>query len=90
MISLDIHPDGERIVSTGADGAARVWSWSRQPLSTLEGEADRVRDARFSADGRRILRRNGDRITTFDGEAWARADGDLTTFARELLTAPGQ
>ncbi|WP_347248371.1 hypothetical protein [Zoogloea sp.] len=90
VISLDIHPDGERIVSTGADGAARVWSWSRQPLSTLEGEADRVRDARFSADGRRILRRNGDRITTFDGEAWARADGDLTTFARELLTAPGQ
>ncbi|MBL8451768.1 MAG: hypothetical protein JNK97_03405 [Zoogloea sp.] len=85
VISLDIHPDGERIVSTGADGTARVWSWSRQALSTLEGEADRVRDARFSADGKRILRRNGDRITTFDGDAWARADDELTGFARSLL-----
>jgi WD40 repeat protein len=88
VISLDIHPDGERIVSTGADGAAQVWSWQRQALSTLEGEADRVRDARFSADGRRILRRNGDRITTFDGEAWARADDELSTFARRLLASP--
>lgn len=88
VISLDIHPDGERIVSTGADGAARVWSWQRQALSTLEGESDRVRDARFSADGRRILRRNGDRITTFDGEAWARADEELSTFARRLLASP--
>ncbi|MBK7847160.1 MAG: hypothetical protein IPJ73_07575 [Zoogloea sp.] len=87
VISLDIHPDGERIVSTGADGAARVWSWQRQALSTLEGESDRVRDARFSADGRRILRRNGDRITTFDGEAWARADEELSTFARRLLAS---
>jgi hypothetical protein len=47
-----------------------------------------VRDARFSADGRRILRRNGDRITTFDGEAWARADDELSTFARRLLASP--
>lgn len=85
VISLDIHPDGERIVSTGADGTARVWGWNRQALSTLEGEADRVRDARFSTDGKRILRRNGDRITTFDGEAWARADDELTDFARSLL-----
>lgn len=87
VLSVDISPDGALLVSTGADGAARVWAWNggKQPLSTLEGETDRVRDARFSADGKRIIKRNGDRITPFDGEAWARSDTELTGFALKLL-----
>lgn len=87
VMSVDISPDGTLLVSTGADGAARVWAWNggKTPLSTLEGETDRVRDARFSADGRRIIKRNGDRITPFDGEAWARSDQELTGFALKLL-----
>lgn len=88
VVSVDVAPDGAYIISTGADGAARVWDWQRQALSTLEGGADRVRDARFSSDGKRILRRNGDRITTFDAEVWARSDAELIDFARGLLGKP--
>lgn len=85
LVSVDVSPGGERIVTTGADGAARIWDWRGNALSTLEGEADRVRDARFSPDGRRILRRNGDRITSFDADAWARSDAELLDFADALL-----
>ena len=38
-----------------------------------------------AADGRRILKRNGDRISTFDGNAWARSDAELPAYARSLL-----
>lgn len=87
VLSVDISPDGRLLVSTGADGAARVWAWGggKQPLSTLEGEAERVRDARFSADGQRIIKRNGDRITPFDGDVWSRSDDELGGFALKLL-----
>ena len=88
VVSVDVAPDGAYIISTGADGAARVWDWQRHALSTLEGGADRVRDARFSSDGKRILRRNGDRITTFDADVWARSDAELVDFAHGLLGKP--
>ncbi|WP_437307308.1 nSTAND1 domain-containing NTPase [Sorangium sp. So ce388] len=55
-------PDGERIVTACADGAARVWNADGTGTPViLRGHKDRVSAAAFSPDGKRIVTASYDR-----------------------------
>ncbi|XYH98714.1 protein kinase domain-containing protein [Sorangium sp. So ce1128] len=56
-------PDGLRIVTACADGAARVWSadGTGEPVVLLRGHQDYVSSAAFSPDGKRIVTASHDR-----------------------------
>ncbi|KYF63228.1 protein kinase, partial [Sorangium cellulosum] len=55
-------PDGRRIVTAGADAAARVWNadGTGEPV-VLRGHGSRVSSAAFSPDGKRIVTASYDR-----------------------------
>jgi WD40 repeat protein len=50
--SLDVHPDGVRVATGGADRRVKVWAWGEdKPLADIRAHDDWVRDVAFSADG---------------------------------------
>ena len=52
---LDVHPQGDRIATAGADRHVRLWRWGEdQPLAVLKGHKDWVRAVAFSPDGQRL------------------------------------
>lgn len=56
ILSLALSPDGDLIVSAGADGALRLWkTQSSQELGGFRGSVDQVTHLEFSSDGGRIL-----------------------------------
>lgn len=62
---------GDRIVTAGDDGTARVWTRTGEPIAVLRGHEGPVLMASFSPDGSRIVTASRDgtaRIWTIGGE----------------------
>ena len=85
LLTVAFSPDGGRIVTGSADGAANVWdAETGQQLLVLEGHKGSVVSAAFSPEGTRIVAGCGDsRVMVWDGERtstphsqWARRPGE--------------
>jgi WD40 repeat protein len=58
--ALDVHPDGARVATGGADRRVKLWEWGREkPLAEFRAHDDWVRAVVFSPDGR-LLASAGD------------------------------
>lgn len=70
---VDFSPDGEEIITAGADGVARIWNrTTHQKLRSLEGHQNRaIFSARFDLSGTRIVTAGDDRTARI----WERSDG---------------
>jgi hypothetical protein len=101
-------PDGQSILTASDDGTAKLWQVALQPqgdaeptatvIRTFTGHADRVRDARFTRDGLRLVTTsddktarlwdvtNGTELRRFDGHAWAVLAADLSPDGSRLIT----
>ncbi|MGD2020094.1 MAG: WD40 repeat domain-containing protein, partial [Thiohalocapsa sp.] len=55
VYSVDIAPDGNRLVTASLDKTARVWTREGRALAVLAGHQDRIYRADFSPDGRWLL-----------------------------------
>jgi hypothetical protein len=69
VYSVAFHPDGDRIVSGGADGTIRLWrTQGMVPLQLFFDHGDYVRSVAFSPDGQRIVSGSEDRtVRLWDG-----------------------
>ncbi len=65
-------PDGNLIVTAGADGTARVWdNTSRKEVATLKKHEGAVTSARFSFDGKLLVTTGADgQIIVWDTAKW--------------------
>jgi WD40 repeat protein len=80
VVSVALSRDGQRIVTGGWEGTAKVWDAATGgELLTLRGHRDGVNCAAFSPDGRRIVTGSGDRTA----KVWDAATGN------EQLTLTG-
>ena len=68
-------PDGRRLLTTSADGTAKIWDLATGTLVTAVDAGDIVHEGEFSADGRLIV------TNTLDGAAqvWDAETGALLT-----------
>jgi hypothetical protein len=56
VLSVAFAPDGQRLVSGGADGTVRLWrTGDGEELSCFEGHAGRVNAVAFSPDGQTVF-----------------------------------
>ena len=82
---MTFSPDGQRIVTGGSDGTARVWdATTGEELLALKGHSGRVYSV-FSADGQRIATTSEDRTakvwdaaTTNQVAVWQREENQAT------------
>ena len=58
--SIDISPDSNLIVSTGIDGAIKLWQRDGTLLKTLQNESVTVWSVKFSPDGQMIVSGHND------------------------------
>lgn len=80
VLSAAFFPDGERVVTGGADQTVRIWETSSgKELMTLTGHGARVHWVAVSPDGRSILTGSADRTA----KVWDAASG------KELRTLSG-
>ncbi|MFL6567935.1 MAG: hypothetical protein ACJ8LI_02110 [Chthoniobacterales bacterium] len=72
-------PDGNVIVTAGADGTARVWdSASRKEIATLKKHEGAVTSVRFSADGKLLVTTGADgAIVVWDTAKWQPVSGPM-------------
>jgi WD40 repeat protein len=79
ITSLDLSPDGERVITASSDRTARIFDSARgRPLQVLRGHGRRVGDASFAPDGRRVV------TASADGTAriWDAASGEALATLR--------
>src|SRR5262249_17436999 len=64
VTSAEFRPDGRRVVTTGADGTARVWDLSppTELAHVLRGHTGKINSLAFSPDGRRPLTARADEL----------------------------
>ena len=64
VLSVQFWGDSRRLLTTSADGAAKVWQWNSggvwEPLAVLQGHLDKVRSADVSPDRRWIATASDD------------------------------
>jgi WD40 repeat protein len=64
VLSVELSPDGARVLTGSRDGTAKVWETAGgQELLTLKGHTRAVSSGAFSHDGRRIV------TASWDGSA---------------------
>ena len=62
VYALAFSPDGDRLVTAGADQLVKVWdAGTLQPIGTLRGHEDPATAVAFSPDGSRIATGSSDR-----------------------------
>ena len=75
--SIAFRPDGERVVSAGADGAVKVWnSRTGKELQTISAHSDTVVAVAFHPDGRHVASVGADKQV----KIWDLAMTDLPVF----------
>ena len=74
--SVQFSPQGDRVVTSGEDGTARLWDLQGRELTKFEGHQGSVYDVQFSPQGDRIVTRG------YDGTArlWDLQGRELTKF----------
>jgi hypothetical protein len=99
--SVAVTPDGQRIVTGGADGTARVWDIvSGRELLTLKGHTRPVHSVAVTADGRRLITGSEDgTLKVWEAAApeqvavWQRQEQEaarrLASWQRPVAGAPG-
>jgi WD40 repeat protein len=56
VLSVEVSPDGKRVLTASRDGDARIWdARTGRPLRILRGHFGTVFDASFSPDGRWVV-----------------------------------
>ena len=55
VVAVALSPSGSEILTGGADGSARIWARDGKLRHVLRGHQQPITDARFSADGRRLV-----------------------------------
>ena len=62
--SVDFRPNGNLVLTAGADGVARLWEAATGGLLfELRGHTDRIEDASFTPDGRSVVTASADGTT---------------------------
>ena len=60
VLSVQFSPQGDRVVTGGQDGTARLWDLQGQELTKFEGHQGSVYEVQFSPQGDRIVTRGSD------------------------------
>ena len=92
--------EGKWVLTASDDGTAKLWdAKTGQMVKTLEGHADRVRHAEFSADGKLIVTSSSDKtawlwdvatskpITKLEGHEWAVLFAQFSPDGSKIITA---
>jgi WD40 repeat protein/ribosomal protein L7/L12 len=81
VLLASFSPDGQRIVTAGEDGTAKVWDLAGNILHTLEGHGDDVINVSFSPDGQHTMTVSENRIIVWDmeGNELVKVHGNTTT-----------
>ena len=92
--------EGKWVLTASDDGTAKLWdAKTGQMVKTLEGHADRVRHAEFSADGKLIVTSSSDKtawlwdvatskpITKLQGHEWAVLFAQFSPDGSKIITA---
>jgi WD40 repeat protein len=101
LFSADYSKDGTRIVTSGADGTAKVWNArTGKQLFVLRGHLGLVFDAGFSPDGTRIVtagsdtttrlwdaEHGGDALVVFHGHSDLIATAEFSQDGKQILTS---
>ena len=61
LYNVNVHPDGQRLITLGEDGAVRLWNLSGQQLGEFQGHEGFVTSADFSPDGQQLVTTGEDR-----------------------------
>jgi WD40 repeat protein len=75
VTALALSPDGERILTAGADGTARVWDRAGKPVTPPMIHNGTIPFAAFSPDGQRLVTTSTDRTA----RVWDAATGEPVT-----------
>jgi WD40 repeat protein len=78
-VDLSFSPDGDHLVTAGADGKGRIWSDATGRLEhVLVGHRDRLTSARFSPDGTLVVTASADH----DARVWDARSGRMRVLLR--------
>jgi len=95
VLSATFSPDGQRLVTSGQDGTARIWdASSHKELAKLEGHSGWVHSAAFSLDGQRVVTASDDGTVriwdTFSHKELAKLEGHSGRVVSAVFSPDGQ